>query len=50
MRHGHHLPFQPLSGVHGQHLHPILGDDDLRRRQAVLDDGGRIQVGQQTAD
>ena len=50
VRHGDHLPLQTLGGVDGQHLHPVLRDDDLGRRQAVLDDRGCVQVGQQPDD
>ena len=45
--HGHHLPFQPLGGVHGEDLHSVLRDGDLGGRQTVLHLLGGVEIGQQ---
>ncbi|COX26870.1 Uncharacterised protein [Mycobacterium tuberculosis] len=47
MCHRHHLPFQALGGVHGQHLDPVAADGQLGRRQTVLDHLGDVQISQQ---
>ena len=47
MRHGDDLPLQPLGGVHGQDLHPVVRDGDLGGRQPVLHLHRGVEVGEQ---
>ena len=46
--HRHHLPLQALGGVHGEDLHPVVGDGHLGGCQAVLHLHGSIQIREQT--
>ena len=50
MRDGDHLPLQPLGGVHGEDLHPVLADGQLGGCEPVLDVHGRVEKGEQAGD